>query len=158
MSHHISAVVLHGPFDLRRAAEFDLRPTNLADSLTLFPLHWTHCDYWMQKLSMPGEVAAVPLLNLRIVHHIVHEITANIAPTSLFAIIETDYFGGNGTQSASAYRGKEELMPGTRATKGPINAALRILGVVAQKPRDEFDTVGLGGIRHWDDLFEAYQN
>lgn len=38
----------------------------------------------------------------------------------------------------------------------PINEALRILGVTPSNGRDEFDTVGLGKYRDFDDLFERY--
>jgi hypothetical protein len=44
-----------------------------------------------------------------------------------------------------------EIMPATKAEAGPINAALRSLGVKAQPPHDELDSVGLGAYRHNED-------
>ena len=82
----------------------------------------------------------------------------------LFAIVETDYFGGKGSQAAAVYRGAVEIMaPESTAigeasdSKGPINTALRLLGVTASGGCDEFDTVGLGHHRDFYDLFDAYE-
>jgi hypothetical protein len=153
MGHQISAVLLRGPFDSARAAGFDLRPIELKFGLTLFPLHWSHCDYWADGLAAPGDVKEYPVLNRRVVHQMLHEIAAE----PFFAIIETDYFGGNGGQCAVVYRGQEEVLACPRDRRGPINAALRLLGVIAQRGIDEFDTVGLGQYRDWDAMFEVYR-
>jgi hypothetical protein len=47
-------------------------------------------------------------------------------------------------------------MDAESATGGPINRALRMLGVTAAANLDEFDTVGLGHHRDFYDLFEDY--
>jgi hypothetical protein len=75
--------------------------------------------------------------------------------------IETDYFGGCGTQSAIAWsKGKillgalksetiwnggsyEEIPPG----KSAINQVLSVLGVWTNEEKDEFDMLGLGNFR-----------
>lgn len=159
MGHHISAVVLRGPFDAAAAASFDLRSFPLTADLTLLPLHARYVDFWAEKLGVPGPVADLPLLNFAVVHRLVSE----IAPDPLFALIETDYAGGTGSQSAAVYRGAEEVMapagtaigPALRSV-GPINRALRLLGVVSRPRHDEFTTVGLDNFRDFDDLFEKY--
>jgi hypothetical protein len=61
-----------------------------------------------------------------------------------------------GDQSAAVYRGRKEVMAPWVDYRGPINAALRELGVVAQPPLDAFDTLGLREYREFDDLFEEY--
>ncbi|MBY0461358.1 MAG: hypothetical protein K2V38_28915 [Gemmataceae bacterium] len=159
VGHHISAVVLRGSFDAARAAEFDLAAIKLTGELTLFPLHASYTDFWAEKLGVSGFVADVPLLNSRVVHHMVNA----VATDPLFAIIETDYFGGTGSQSAAVYRGAVEVMPPEstelvrgRISIGPINKALRLLGVTGTGGRDEFDTVGLANHRDFDDLFDRY--
>jgi hypothetical protein len=43
-----------------------------------------------------------------------------------------------------------------QASVGPINAALRFLGVTTGIGCDEFDVVGLGTYREFDNLFEKY--
>jgi len=60
------------------------------------------------------------------------------------AYIETEYFGGAGTQSAAVWRDGRLLMPPTKAPLGPINRALRYLGVRFVWSRDAFQIVGLG--------------
>jgi hypothetical protein len=77
-----------------------------------------------------------------------------IAPERLFAIIETDYFGGLGDQAAAVYRGDSEVMVPMSGASGPINEALRVLGVRRAVGMDEFDTVGLGRFRDFDDLID----
>lgn len=161
MGHHISAVLLSGSFDEERAKSFDMKPIRLSFQLTLFPLDARYTDYWSEKLGVSGFVSDHPLLNSRVIHHMVN----SIAQDPLFAVIETDYFGGTGSQAAVVYRGEIEVMAHdwteVRPAKysfGPINRALRMLGVIKAKGRDEFETVGLDKYRDFYDLFDAYED
>jgi hypothetical protein len=79
-----------------------------------------------------------------------------ISDTPLSAIIETDYAGGIGDQAAAVYQGACEVMPPKTARIGPINEALRTLGVAARPPLDEFDTIGLGRYRNFEDPFDDH--
>lgn len=153
MGHHISAVVLKGHYSKKMAETFDLKPLRLTDELTLFPLSAAYIDSWAERLGVSGSVDDVPLLNFQVVHHMINKIAAE----PLFALIETDYFGGLGSKSAAVYRGATEVMQ-PQVGDRPINKALRLLGVKAGEGRDEFDTVGLGKYRDFFDLFEAYQD
>lgn len=63
------------------------------------------------------------------------------------ACVETDYHGEHGVQAATVWENGNVVMPPTRAPIGPINSALRLLGVEARPPYDEFDAIGLGGYR-----------
>ena len=80
-----------------------------------------------------------------------------VAPEPLFAVIETDYFGGNGDQAAAVYRGEQEVMAPAAGAVGPINEALRHLGIRASAGMDEFDTLGLGQFRDFDDFVDTYR-
>jgi hypothetical protein len=151
MGHHISAVLLRGPFDEHRARSFDLKPIPLTAGLTLFPLTAGFCDHWAEQLGVMGFVSERPLLNCRVVHRLMQE----VAREPFFAVIETDYFGGKGDQAAAVYCGDREVMAPAESTVGPINAALRHLGVRALPGKDEFDTVGLGWFRDFHDLLDA---
>jgi hypothetical protein len=71
------------------------------------------------------------------------------------AYIETEYFGGVGTQAAAAWRDGRLLMSPAKARRGPINRALRHLGVRFTWPRDAFQTVGLHRYRNNDDWIAA---
>jgi hypothetical protein len=146
MGHRISAVLLHSAYDDKIARAFGLRPITLTQGITLFPLHAGYCDDMSERLGIGGDVSDRPRLNDRVVHHLVRR----IAPEPLFAVIETNYFGGAGTQAAAVYRGAEEVMAPAASAFGPINEALRHLGVQASPGLDEFDTVGLGRFRSFD--------
>lgn len=70
---------------------------------------------------------------------------------SSFALIQTDYFGGTGTQYASFFQDGKKLL-----TDVPINEALQALGVARKDGMDEFDSINLGSYRstecyYWED-------
>ena len=68
------------------------------------------------------------------------------------AYVETEYFGGTGAQAATAFiNGREAMAPEHASAAGPINQALRRIGVVREGANDEFDTIGLGERRRMDD-------
>jgi hypothetical protein len=95
--------------------------------------------------------------------------------------LETDYFGGNGTQAAIAWArghvvfGPEQTGNAVPLSGGainralrtlsvkllptrPINCALQFLGVKALWPFDEFDAVGLGRCRSNEDWIEQAES
>ncbi len=71
------------------------------------------------------------------------------------AYIETDYFGGKGGQGAVVYSGREIVMAPMWRRSGPINRALRLIGVKRRLIGDRFSALGLGEFRCNDDLIEA---
>ena len=84
-----------------------------------------------------------------------------ISSDSPIAYITTYYFGGLGGQDALVWdKGSLRLSPTTQGynriwPNSPISQALRMVGVVAEKGMDEFDTVGLGKHREthgWAEL------
>jgi hypothetical protein len=154
MGHHISAVLLRGPYDAEKARAFDLRPIPLESGITMFPLDGKHCDYWSEKLGVHGSLSRRPQLNEPVVHHMVNA----IADDPLFAVIDTDFFGGIGDQAAAVYRGPKEVIAPWVGYRGPINHALHELGVIPRGALDLFDTVGLREHRDFDDLYEDYDD
>ena len=154
MGHHISAVLLRGAYEREQALAFDLRPILLTNDIDLFPLDAAFCDHWAEKLNIMGIRSERPILNCNIVHHMIK----TIALEPLFAVIETDYFGSNGDQSAAVYHGDSIIMEPKTASIGPINEALRHLGVYRIPNLDEFDTLGLSQYRNFDDMFQAYHD
>jgi hypothetical protein len=67
------------------------------------------------------------------------------------AYIETEYFGGIGEQAAAVWEDGRLIMPATLAPSGPINEALKLLGVQRTATQDEFDVAGLGRHRRTTD-------
>lgn len=61
------------------------------------------------------------------------------------AHIETDYFGGGGEQSAAVWKDGKKVFR-KKGGGSAIDQALKMIGVIAQGGRGEFDTLGLG---HW---------
>lgn len=80
----------------------------------------------------------------------------------VLAYLETEFFGGIGTQGAAVWAGGVlvlgplalEFGQQTRrpASMWPINAALKRIGVVPAAQRDAFETFGLGAYRSIDDV------
>ena len=66
------------------------------------------------------------------------------------AYVETDYFGGTGTQGGVLYEnGQISIAP--RSGEGTINILLRELGVSCEPNKDEFDSLNLGIYRRMDE-------
>jgi hypothetical protein len=152
VGHNISAAIVRGAIDAEVARSFDMRVIQLAHELWLIPLDPAYCDHWTEELGIDGFVTETPLLNCKVVHHMV----LRVCPRARFAVIETDYAGGAGTQSAVVYDGSNVLMEPKEADRGPINEALRLLGVKPTPGRDEFEAIGLHKWRRFDDAFEKY--
>lgn len=152
MGHHITAIVLAGDVDPDAATEFDSKLVDCLDGFSLVALDENYVDTWAERLDIHGVMDDEPIVNFRVVHHIANALGGGRP----FAIIETDYHGGHGAQAAAVYHGDSELMAPVNNESGAINDALRILGVVCHAPMDEFDTLGLGNYRHWDDLLDDY--
>lgn len=71
------------------------------------------------------------------------------------AYIETEYFGGVGGQGAAIYSGGKAMMEPKWRESGPINRALRLIGVKRPWLGDRFQALGLNAYRSNDDLIEA---
>ncbi|MFO0681190.1 MAG: hypothetical protein U0234_04020 [Sandaracinus sp.] len=141
MGHHIQGFV--ATLDvLTHAAALGLRhsPIALAQGLAWVPVSeealdrlaetgaWPEAD-WDDRFVTFGSVAPALL--------------ATLSAHGPVAYIETEYFGGVGTQAATAFvRGERVLEHGT------VNDALRAIGVRAAPGLDEWDTVGLAAHRH----------
>lgn len=79
-------------------------------------------------------------------------LAAATADGGALAYVETEYFGGTGGQSAMAFvDGAVKMEPARAEWAGPINQALRRIGVVPEGEKDAFDTIGLGERRRMED-------
>jgi len=156
MPHHITAIILKGPFFEEKAKEFDLVPIPLPQGLTMFHIDLYYSVCWQYKLETQGQLKlynAKPWFPDDIaLAHIMNTISVN--KEAEYAIITTDYFGGIGEQWANVFRGEENI----GKDMNWINEALRMLGVIAEKPHDEFDTVGLSNYRSQPDHLDKYRD
>lgn len=157
MGHCITAIVLKGGYEEVKAAEFDLHGLALTTELTLFHIDLYYTEYWQRKLGTEGLLEtnfdgnAITFPSEYVAVEILRQITGQCEP--LFAIIQTDYFGGAGGQYAHVYRGGTNVDPAGIRT---INQALRYMGVTAMNGQDEFDSIGLSQIRHQPDHLDKY--
>lgn len=118
-------------------------------------------DYYLIYYS---EALAEYVLKQELDNKVLEYLQKNLSPLN-FVVIETDYFGGSGEQTASLVRDDEKVLvhysDGSgldrslaypeRMLNEPINAMLRGLGVARDFDKDEFDTLELWKYRQMKD-------
>jgi hypothetical protein len=147
VGHSICGVLLGVPFDTARAAAYDLRSALSNGRCTLLPISHYWSAYWQAKrggvdgpLDLPPGVPAI-FPSEGVVRTVIAEITARSEPC--FAVIMTEYFGGNGEQWAVAFQGRRRLS----VECWSVNRALELFGIEARAGRDAWDVFGLASVR-----------
>ena len=79
----------------------------------------------------------------------VKELMEEYSVRAKLAYIETDYFGGYGTQAGVLFENGRMSSP-PKSGEGVINALLRELGVWKRPDTDEFEMLGLGKYRRME--------
>lgn len=148
MGHHITALIARAPINEEKAAFYDF-PFFYEGKYVIVAMDASHADYWDEKLGYKYAKKSEIIMDTACTHFLASELGL-----STFAIVSTDYFGGMGSQVAAAYENGKQVLP---PTKDGINQALKLIGVKRSFLSDEFDAVGLGKYRDWDDYFEKYQ-
>lgn len=140
MAHHLQAIVGAAAV-VARATELGLThaPIPLAAGLAWVPV--PHDD--LDRLAETTTLARSPWDDRFVqLGGVLPAILTALSAHGAVAYIETEYFGGFGTQVATAFvRGARVL------DCASVNDALRVLGVRAAPGRDEWDTVGLAAHR-----------
>lgn len=155
MAHSVTAIILKNNYDSEKAKEFDLFAIPLGFGLSLFHIDHYYSACWQHKLKTEGFLGLSNIeCSIFPSEMAIFEILKNISSLERpeYAIILTDYFGGNGFQYANVFLGNENANESVVS----INQALRYLGVTAKKNYDEFDTVGLDKIRRQPNYLEKY--
>ena len=89
-------------------------------------------------------------------HELVHftvaiaQLLQQYTQNTKLAYVETDYFGGTGTQGGVLYE-NGQICIAARSGEGTINILLRELGVRCEPNKDEFDSLNLGIYRRMDE-------
>ena len=143
MTHEICAIVT--PSTARAGERFGGAVVELTDALQLVPMTTRLFD----ALNDPNAAVVEPFFLLTT--HVLERLRSALA---VFAYIETEYFGGSGTQRAGAWRGMETLVT-PREGSGSVNEALAALGVTRGAALDEWDAVGLVRFQTMDALAAA---
>ena len=155
--HYVQAIIGNeGTLHQFVSAFPQARMAELRDGLVLIPL--------TDKLSKAVQGTAWPPFE-RLTSPFGHALSA-ASTTSPVAYIETEYFGGTGTQAAIVWNnGTVTMEPALYETPSdldlplmeqPINRALAILEVTCEPGQvDLFDTVGLGKFRSTEEWAKA---
>lgn len=157
MAHCITALILKGSFDAAKAEAFDLYGKSLGFDLTLFHIDHYYSACWQHLLNTSGKLDVVLTGSSVFPDEIVLAKIARSVSTEVtvaFAIIQTDYFGGIGSQYANVFIEEQNADHSIQT----INQALEYLGVIAKAGMDAFDTVGLSGIRSQPGFLNKYVN
>jgi hypothetical protein len=143
MTHHVTGLIADVAF-IRRAAKAQIhgRVAELGCGLGLIPLR-------------REDLASAPFM----VHdtddgdefqYLTREVIAALKEASLggtLAYFETEYFGGAGGQGAAAFKDGDLIFGPEWKKIGPINQALKLLGVRLERPfYDEFPDGRVGTI------------
>ena len=76
----------------------------------------------------------------------IQEIMQYYSRNGMLAYLETDYFGGTGTQAGVLFE-KGDMTVKPVEGEGTINYILERMGVYRERGKDEFDSLGLGRYR-----------
>ena len=155
MGHNITAIILKDGYDKTVAESFGLFGKELPFSLTLFHIDHYQTACWQHELKTVGQLETSITDNIVFPTEIaISEVVKNISidEKPLYAIIQTDYFGGIGNQYASIYQYKDNIDKNAKT----INQVLIRLGVKRNGEFDEFDTIGLDKIRSQPDILDKY--
>jgi hypothetical protein len=139
VAHHINAIVT----DAAGAAALAAPGVPLDDRLVLVALTQPLCARLDGSASdvLPGWEVVTPRL--------IEQLRATIA--SPFAVVETEYFGGQGCQRAGAWH-RERTLVAAHESANAVSVALAALGVSRGSALDEWQAVGLVRFRSNDDL------
>jgi hypothetical protein len=151
MTHVVTGFVVNvAAAEKIKALHPKLRFTALDEGMVLFPLP----EHLLEEIVSLPEREPTPKFE-----HLSAGLTKllrEISAISTLMYFETEYFGGDGEQSAIVFAQGNVILGPTRDNIGPINEGLRLLGVRRRPDRhDEFDTVGLGRRRSSEDWFAA---
>lgn len=147
MAHFISGII--GPFQPLREFASDSAlhtPTRLrGGTLGFLPLSDEHLD---NLFPSQGEWAN----SMMYLSCALKSTLAQLSSTCCIAYVETEYFGGDGTQGATVYKHGHCILEPVTAESHVISQALKLLGVTVRPDQaDEFEAVGLHCYRSNDD-------
>jgi len=151
MGHAITALLVKGNCNTAALEKYDLKSISLKFDLSLLFIDHYYSACW-QKMTettedLPMDKPPPCFPTEGVLLEIAKALTNQLHPK--FAIIQTDYFGGVGSQWAQVFHGP--LNPAPEISS--INEALRYLDVkrgpegIWGPAYDEFDAVGLGNYR-----------
>lgn len=139
MAYTLQAIVGRAA-EMRSAAPADLPTVSLTDGFALWAIDSSFQDaHSVPFLPLTDEGQAdvpVPVVEL-----------AGLLSECIY--VEAEYFGGDGGQASVLFRCGTQVGP-INSSDSAINEGLRILGMIAKPPLDEFDSIALSRERNTD--------
>lgn len=134
-----------------RLARLVLLPQSFALVPVTTPLHNDMIELFAEKRPNPYD-------DLALLSAALERVIRDASDGAQLAYIETDYFGGIGTQSAIGWEnGAVACGPfGSNSNVRPIDTVLAWMGAVANTGSDEFDALTLGRFRDTGRTAEQY--
>lgn len=153
MGHRIQGIVGLASERVGDPAVFDLEIIPLNQGFEIVALIPELIDHWTECTGTDGFHLGTGrmICDFPIVH-----VFASHLGYQKYALIETEYFGGVGGQTAAVFGDRLRLWEKGPARKGPVNTALKKLGVTKDRRCDFFESVGLSSIRDFEDYYEKY--
>jgi len=145
MGHNICAIVGKTSINESKVKEYQLAVA-FENEYAVVILDQESIDYWSEKLNLSYQSVSE---NINWACELVF-FWAKELGLEKYGIIQTDYFGGMGSQWASLYENGKPLL-----TEKSINEVLQALGVSRTQEKDEFETINLDEYReseyyYWD--------
>ncbi|MBN1349728.1 hypothetical protein JXJ21_09985 [candidate division KSB1 bacterium] len=152
MGHNISGLIAEIEVLSEYAVSKELHsPIKLKEKLGFLPLSDNHLDFLFSEQHNLDQ-------GLIYLSEELKQEIAGISVRCAVIYIETDYWGGTGTQGATIYKDRKCIFGPKVGEIGPISEALRIIGFQSKsKDQDEFEAFGLNKFRDNDDWIEAYK-
>lgn len=147
MGHSIKAVIGKRTDVQRIAEDWICKMIELPQDFGMVPLTLKLFEDMEELLKPSGDDPCSELVGL---DSTVVEILKRYSSCTKLAYIETDYFGGVGTQGGVLYENGRETISAC-VGEGTINALLKALGAWRKPDMDEFDCLELGKYRHFDE-------
>ena len=148
MGHTVTAIVAKSPVAAHLVTAHGLVSVKLVNDLRLVPLEDDDLDSLGMDFSKT--TTGFNYLSPEFV-----EFCEEVSVLGPLVYLETDYFGGMGSQAAAAFSGGSLVATAPLTGEEAINTALRSIGVVASSGLDEFDSIGLSRYRYTSDWKEA---
>jgi len=152
MGHYISGIVsnIHSIKNFASSANLH-SPSSLINELAFLPLSDSHLD---ALFPVQGQFDD----SMMYLSDSLKKTLAELSADGLTAYFETEYFGGQGAQSATVYNQGKCIFGPTTSDDSPISDALKLFGVVVcPGQHDEFEAVGFCRHRNNDDWIEEQQ-
>jgi hypothetical protein len=151
MGHFVTGLIAKPKLLASFAQKHSLHePIELAQGFAILPLRDEDIDSFI-SLPMTGQPEGFTYLSEQLLRELMLA-----SKDSEILYFETEYHGGTGGQGAVVLSNGEIAYGPQSAEGGPINEALRIIGVKVGSAHDEFEAIGLDQHRHTDDwLVEA---